>query len=155
MTAHRISLSQIAEQQGDTMNELQEQLNRTYPPPVFWIALLAFRNHALEKLREDFFRDLLEHAPEGTFGNAINVIDGFLDRGLVDGWENGYWGYPADLFWKELLIFRNYAIARLGDDYIKDVLILPNKQKLQHSVNVVDDFIETALEQGWMDEIAN
>jgi len=137
------------------MNEQQEQLNRPYPPPVFWIALLAFRNHALEKLRQDFFRDLLEHAGEGTFGNAINVNDGFLDRGLANGWENGYWGYPADLFWKELVIFRNYAMARLKDDYINDVFILINRQWLKHSVNVVDAFIEKALEKGWMDEIAN
>jgi len=30
-----------------------------------------------------------------------------------------------------------------------------NRQWLKHSVNVVDAFIETALEKGWMDEIAN
>ena len=137
------------------MNEQQQQLNRPYPPPVFWIALLAFRNHALEKLRQDFFRDLMEHAGEGTFGNAINVIDGFLDRGLAVGWENGYWGYPADLFWRELVIFRSYAMARLKDDYINDVFILINRQWLKHSVNVVDAFIETALEKGWMEEIAD
>lgn len=137
------------------MNEQQQQLNRPYPPPVFWIALLAFRNHALEKLRQDFFRDLMEHAGEGTFGNAINVIDGFLDRGLAEGWENGYWGNSADLFWRELVIFRNYAMARLKDDYINDVFILINRQWFKHSVNVVDAFIETALEKGWMDEIAD
>ncbi len=133
----------------------QQQLNRPYPPPVFWIALLAFRNHALKKLRQDFFRDLMEHAGEGTFGNAINVIDGFLDRGLAEGWENGYWGNSADLFWRELVIFRNYAMAKLKDDYINDVFILLNRQWLKHSVNVVDAFIETALEKGWMDEIAD
>ena len=137
------------------MNEQQQQLNRPYPPPVFWIALLAFRNHALEKLRQDFFRDLMEHAGEGTFGNAINVIDGFLDRGLAEGWENGYWDNSADLFWRELVIFRNYAMARLKDDYINDVFILINRQWLKHSVNVVDAFIETALEKGWMEEIAD
>ncbi|HQX53056.1 MAG TPA: hypothetical protein PLR25_24260, partial [Planctomycetaceae bacterium] len=106
-------------------------------------------------LRQNFFSDLLDHAGEGTFGNAINVIDGFLDRGLAEGWENGYWGNSADLFWRELVIFRNYAMARLKDDYINDVFILINRQWLKHSVNVVDAFIETALEKGWMDEIAN
>jgi len=30
-----------------------------------------------------------------------------------------------------------------------------DRQWLKHSVNVVDAFIETAHEKGWMDEIAN
>jgi len=137
------------------MNEQQAKLNRPYPPPMFWIALLAFRNHALKKLSQDFFRDLSENAGEGTFGNAINVIDSYLDRGLPVGWENGCWGCPADLFWKELVIFRNYAMAKLKDDYINDVFILINRQWLKHSVNIVDAYIEMALEKGWMDEIAN
>ena len=34
MTAHRISLSQIAEQQGDTMNELQELKCPPNPGPL-------------------------------------------------------------------------------------------------------------------------
>ena len=137
------------------MNEQQAKLNRPYPPPMFWIALLAFRNHALKKLSQDFFRDLSENAGEGTFGNAINVIDSYLDRGLPVGWENGYWGCPADLFWKELVIFRNYAMEKLKDDYINDVFILINRQWLKHSVNIVDAYIEMAHEKGWMDEIAN
>jgi hypothetical protein len=69
------------------MDEQQQQSKRPYPPPVFWRALLAFRNHAIIKLRDDYLvLDPDQWFTEGTFPNSVDVVDCYIDLALSEGW---------------------------------------------------------------------
>ena len=69
------------------MNEQQKQSKRPFPPGEFWRALLALRNHAFIKLREDYFvQDARQWFQEGTFPNSIDVVDCYIDIALNEGW---------------------------------------------------------------------
>ena len=69
------------------MDEQQKQLERHYPPTEFWRALLALRNHAFIKLREDYFvQDVTQWFQEGTFPHSIDVVDCSIEIALNEGW---------------------------------------------------------------------
>lgn len=69
------------------MDEQQNPSKRPNPPRDFWRALLALRNHAFIKLRDDYFvQDEAQWFQEGTFPHSIDVIDCYIEIALEQGW---------------------------------------------------------------------
>ena len=69
------------------MDEQQKQSKQPNPPSEFWRALLALRNHAFTKLREDYFvQDARQWFQEGTFPHSIDVVDCYIEIALNEGW---------------------------------------------------------------------
>ena len=88
MTAHRISLSQIAEQQGERMKVRKNERSPGYPPPKFWQAVNAMRNHTMTHCEADYRDDIMKIGPwkEGSLWEAINVVGDYLDWVIENGW---------------------------------------------------------------------
>jgi hypothetical protein len=68
------------------MDEQQKQQKCQYPPAEFWRALLALRNHAFIKLKDDYFKAWGVFPKEGSFQHSVDLVDCYLDHALNDGW---------------------------------------------------------------------
>jgi len=87
MTAHRISLSQIAEQQGGTMEEVKKRKNPADQQARFWRAVLAMWNHTMVNCKADYWDDMAKgRSVQGSLWEAINIVGNYLDHVIEDGW---------------------------------------------------------------------
>ncbi len=67
--------------------------------------------------------------------------------------QNSKRHYPPGEFWRALLALRNHAFTKLHDDYfVRDARQWFQEGTFPHSIDVIDCYIEIALEQGWMED---
>ena len=61
--------------------------------------------------------------------------------------------YPPRVFWRALLDFRNHAFIKLQDDYfVQGVKQSFQEGSFRNSVDVIDCYIQVAIDEGWMDD---
>lgn len=61
--------------------------------------------------------------------------------------------YPPGEFWRALLALRNHAFIKLSDDYfVQDAAKWFQEGTFPNSIDVVDCYIDIALNEGWMDD---
>ena len=68
------------------MDEKQTQPKYQHPPIEFWRALLAFRDHAFIKLKDEYFTAWGVFPEAGSFQHSVDLVDCYIDRALGEGW---------------------------------------------------------------------
>lgn len=59
--------------------------------------------------------------------------------------------FPPNEFWKALHVVRNFAFSRGELEYCSERGV-PREGSFRNSIDIVDDYLDIAIDRGWLDE---